>query len=58
MSTTTYREQELYAACPLPPASVGEIRIQIRTAEGASKWLSITPDEFKAIEDVLLGVTA
>lgn len=51
---STYLENELFAACPVPPAECDDLKIQLRSARGASKWLTITPAEWKAIEDVLL----
>lgn len=50
----SYIETELYNAVPLPATEVGTIRLQIRTVHGATKWINITPAEFKGIEDVLL----
>lgn len=56
----TYRTNELYNACPLP--LWGEdaeknypygINIQIKTEHGSTKWMRITPAEFKEIETVL-----
>jgi hypothetical protein len=56
----TYRTQELYAACPLPLWEAEAhnnypfgITLQIRTEHGKTKWLTITPAEFKEIETIL-----
>jgi len=52
----TYIEQELYAVAPLPVLENlnGQFRMQIRSERGATRWLNITPQQFKDIEDVLL----
>lgn len=49
-----YIEKELFAACPIPPAECDDLKIQMRSARGSSKWLTITPGEWKSIEDILL----
>lgn len=53
--TYDYRMAETLAAAPIPVQDCGQIKIQIRTDKGATKWLGITPDEFRAIEFILLG---
>ena len=53
--THDYRMAETLAAAPIPVQDCGQIKIQIRTDKGATKWLGITPDEFRAIEFILLG---
>lgn len=52
-----YIQSELLAVCPLPVSEGenGEIRLQIRSERGQTKWLTITPEQFKAIELALLG---
>jgi hypothetical protein len=51
---SNYIENELFAACPIPPAEAEDLKIQMRSARGSSKWLTITPSEWKSIEDILL----
>jgi hypothetical protein len=59
MNTTTkptYIEQEMFAVAPLPVLQDlnGQFCMQIRSERGATKWLNITPEQFAAIEEVLL----
>ena len=54
-ATLRYRETETLAACPFPADRCGTINMQIRTERGQTKWLAITPDEFRRIEMVLFG---
>ena len=53
--TMTYIESQFYAAAPLPVLSGdnGQFRLKITSERGETKWISITPEEFKAIERVL-----
>jgi hypothetical protein len=53
--TLKYREAELIAAAPLPVSECGALSIQLVSGRGKSKFLGITPAEFKRIELVLLG---
>ena len=53
--THEYRMAETLAAAPFPVENCGQIKIQIRTDNGHTKWLGITPAEFRAIEFILLG---
>lgn len=48
-----YIEKELFAACPMPPADCGTLRIQMRSDHGSTKWLNVTPEEWKQIERIL-----
>lgn len=50
-----YREKELFHAVPLTPNHdrVGTIKLQVVSDLGRTKWLSITPDEFRQIEAIL-----
>lgn len=52
----TYIEQEMYAVAPLPVLQDlnGQFCMQIRSERGATRWLNITPQQFAAIEEVLL----
>ena len=52
---TNYRQNELLHVAPLPAEYVGQIKIQIRTEKGATRWLNISPREFKEIEKALLS---
>ena len=49
-----YIEKELFAACPIPPADCQHLKIQMRSERGSSKWLSVTAEEWKQIERILL----
>ena len=53
--TMTYIESQFYAVAPLPVLSGdnGQFRLKITSERGETKWISITPEEFKAIERVL-----
>lgn len=54
--TNKYIQGELLACCPFPADGFDFFRVQIKSSEGHStKWLNITPEQFKAIEQVLLG---
>ncbi len=56
-STFSYVMNELVRVCPLPVSTQEFFRIQIRSNDGHStKWLNITPDQFKKIEQILLGL--
>ena len=52
----TYIESEFYAAAPLPVLSGdnGQLRLKITSERGETKWINITPQEFKSIEQLLL----
>lgn len=54
-----YIEAELYTVAPLPVDGIkdnlnGQFRMQIRSEKGATKWLNITPQQFRDIEEILL----
>ena len=53
--TMTYIESQFYTVAPLPVLSGdnGQFRLKITSERGETKWISITPEEFKAIERVL-----
>lgn len=52
-----YIEQEMYAVAPLPvmEGDNGQFKIQITSDRGKTKWLNITDEQFKKIENILLG---
>jgi hypothetical protein len=52
----SYRDKELFQVAPVPVETVKYFTMQIRSEFGASKWLTITPEEFKKIEHILCGV--
>lgn len=47
----------MYAVAPLPVLENlnGQFSLQIRSERGATKWLNITPQQFKEIEEILLS---
>jgi len=48
---------ELTHVCPFPVQNREFFRVQIKSDDGRStKWINITPDQFKQIEQVLLGI--
>ena len=54
----TYIEQQMLKAAPLPVlgGANGQIKIKITSENGsATKWLNLTPQQFKMIERVLFG---
>jgi hypothetical protein len=56
-----YMEQQLFQVAPLPLYDVAAsypngFDIQIHSTFGKTNYLRITPDQFKKIEEVLLGV--
>lgn len=55
MSNVSFVMQELIAVCPLPVKDREFFRIQIKSDDGKStKWINITPAQFKQVESVLL----
>lgn len=57
MEKTSFVFQELINVCPFPANDEAHFLIQIKSFNGRStKWLNITPDQFKKIELVLLGI--
>ena len=55
--TTSYRMAELINVCPFPAHDQPFFIIQIKSEDGRkTKNMNITPDEFKQIEKILLGV--
>lgn len=56
---TSYRMAELIQVCPFPAHEQPFFIIQIKSEDGRkTKNMNITPDEFKQIEKILLGVEA
>ena len=57
--TEKYRFTELMVAAPheVLKGSNGQFAIQLTSELGKTKYLNITPQEFKAIEKILLGHT-
>ncbi len=51
-----YIESELYAACPFSTSDNGNgiIKIKIESEKGKSKWINITSQQFRDIEDLLI----
>lgn len=57
--TFSYRMAELVNVCPFPVKDSEFFILQIRSEDGRkTKHLNISPDEFKQIEKILLGVEA
>lgn len=50
-----YIESELLSICPLPVSHYerGQFKIQIIGPSGRTKWIDVTPDQFKDIEAIL-----
>ena len=49
--------QELITVCPFPPENEPHFIIQIKSFSGRkTKHINITPEQFKAIERVLVGL--
>ncbi len=55
VSCVKYIESQFYAVAPLPVLSGdnGQFRLKITSERGETKWINITPEEFKAIERML-----
>jgi hypothetical protein len=57
--TFNYRMAEFLQVCPLPVKDADFFIIQIKSQDGRkTKNLNVTPDEFRQIEKILLGVQA
>jgi hypothetical protein len=59
LAQINYLEKELFNVAPLPLEEKNfphGFNIQIREGGRNTKWLKITPEQLKMIEDVLLGV--
>jgi len=56
-TTFNYRMSELINVCPFPVRDSEFFIVQIKSDNGRkTKNLNITPDEFRKIEKILLGV--
>jgi len=57
--TAKYREAELMIVAPLEvlKGSNGQFALQLTSERGKTKYLNITPQEFKNIEKILLNHT-
>lgn len=56
-SKTSFVMAELTHVCPFPVRDREFFKVQIKSDDGRStKWINITPDQFRQIEQVLLGV--
>lgn len=51
-----YLESEFLTVAPLPVEMCGQFKLKITSNSGQTKWLNITPQEFRSIEDILLGI--
>ena len=57
--TFSYRMAELVNVCPFPVQDSEFFILQIRSQDGRkTKHINISPEEFKQIEKILLGVEA
>ena len=56
-ATERYITNELFAVAPLPVSEGqnGQFKIQLVSERGRTKWLNITPAQYKKIEEVLLS---
>lgn len=48
-----YIEQEMLTVCPVPVEDCGQIKLKIVSSRGQTKWLNITADQFRKIENIL-----
>lgn len=56
-NSLSFINAELIQVCPFPVQSREFFRLQIKSDDGRStKWLNITPDQFKKIEQVLTEI--
>ncbi len=57
MEKNSYIMQQLINVCPFPANDQPHFLIQIKSFDGRStKWINITPDQFRQIEKVLIGI--
>ena len=59
LAQINYLEKELFTVAPLPLNKENfphGFNVQIREGGRNTKWLKITPEQLKMIENVLLGV--
>lgn len=50
------RNEQMIKACPFPINAMQTLRVKLSTDKGQTKWLNLTPKEYKLIELVLCGV--
>lgn len=50
----TFLESEFLSCCPVPVKDCGSVRMLVKSDLGSTKWLNITPEQFKAIENILV----
>jgi hypothetical protein len=56
--TLNYISNELVRVCRFPVTDRKFFKIQIKSDDGHStKWINITPEQFRKLEKVLLGVS-
>ena len=48
-----YLVGQFIQACPKPVHEAKHLKIQMRSEYGHTNWITITPDEWKKIEDIL-----
>jgi hypothetical protein len=49
-----YIEGELFQAMPVPFENCGQIKMQIRSEKGKTKWLNVSPQKMREIEQILI----
>ena len=49
-----YVENELFHAMPVPFENCGIISMQIRSEKGKTKWLNVSPQKMREIEQILI----
>ena len=55
--STNYIEHELMQVCPLPlgHAENGQIKMQLTSDAGRTKWLNLTNEQFRQLEQIMLA---
>lgn len=55
--STNYIEHELMQVCPLPLGHVenGQIKMQLTSDAGKTKWLNLTNEQFRQLEQIMLA---
>lgn len=48
-----YIENQMLTVCPVPVEDCGQIKLKIVSDRGQTKWLNITADQFRKIENIL-----
>lgn len=49
-----YRKMQLIQACPMPLNHCGTLRIKVHSDKGESNWLTVSVEELKEIEAILV----